>query len=103
MGNSNVRTDHLVRNPFVNSTDHQAGEQIDDDPTNYGEKSCLVHIGESYHSSGKVLNALTHGNTLAASSLESSSEKPMNKGTPSSVHAKRATFWSRGNVCVCLS
>ncbi|KFK26204.1 hypothetical protein AALP_AA8G216000 [Arabis alpina] len=94
-GNSNVRTDHVVRNPFVNSTNRQAGEQIGDDPTNYSD---LVHVGESYHSSGKVLNALTHGNTMAAPSLESSSEKPMNKGTPSSVQSKRATFWSRGSV-----
>ncbi|ESQ41948.1 hypothetical protein EUTSA_v10012649mg [Eutrema salsugineum] len=95
--NSNVRTDHLVTNPFVNSTDQQAGEQISDDRTKYGENSSLVNVGESYQS-GKVLNVLTHGNTLAAPGLESSSEKPVNKGTPSSVHAKRATFWGRGSA-----
>ncbi|KAL1189232.1 Rho GTPase-activating protein 7 [Cardamine amara subsp. amara] len=96
--NSNVRTDNLVRNPFVNSTDQQAGEQIRDDPTKYGENSCLVHVGESYQSPGKVLNVLSHGNTLATPGLESSGEKPVNKGTPSSVHAKRATFWGRGSA-----
>ncbi|CAH8365258.1 unnamed protein product [Eruca vesicaria subsp. sativa] len=95
--NSNVRTDHVVRNLFSNSTDQQAGEQIGDDPTKYGGNSCLVNGGESFQS-GKVLNVLTHGNTLAAPGLESSSEKPVNKGTPSSVPAKRATFWGRGSA-----
>lgn len=92
-----------MRNPFVNSTDQQAGEQIGDDPTKYGDNSCLVHVGESYQSPEKVLNVLTQGNTLATPGLESSGEKPVNKGTPSSVHAKRATFWGRGSVCACLS
>ncbi|CAN6863848.1 unnamed protein product [Brassica oleracea] len=96
--NSNVRTDHVVRNLFINSTDQQAGEQIGgDDPTKYGENSCLVDGGESFQS-GKVLNVLTHGNTLASPGLESSSEKPVTKGTPSSVPAKRATFWGRGSA-----
>lgn len=89
-----------MRNPFVNSTDQQAGEQLRDDPRNYGENSRLVNVSESYQS-GKVLNELTHGNTLAASpGLESSSEKSVNKSTPSSVHTKRATFWGRGSVRV---
>ncbi|CAH2072367.1 unnamed protein product [Thlaspi arvense] len=95
--NSNVRTDHIVRNPFVNSIDQQAKEQIGDNSTKYGENSCVVNVGESYQSE-KVLNALTHGNNLAAHGLESSSEKPTSKGTPSSVHAKRATFWGRGSA-----
>ncbi|CAN8252351.1 unnamed protein product [Cochlearia groenlandica] len=92
--NSNIRTNHLVRNPFVNPTDQQAAEQIGNDPT----KPCPVHVGESYQSPGKVLNGLTHGNTLGTFGLESSSEKSVNKGTPSSAHAKRTTFWSRGNA-----
>lgn len=79
--------------------DQQAGEQIGGDPTKYGENSCLVHVSESYQSSGTVLNVPPHGNTLAAPGLEASSEKSVNKGTPSSVHAKRATFWGRGSVC----
>ena len=88
-----------MRNLFINSTDQQAGEQIGgDDPTKYGENSCLVDGGESFQS-GKDLNVLTHGNTLASPGLESSSEKPVTKGTPSSVPAKRATFWGRGSVC----
>ncbi|CAH8313569.1 unnamed protein product [Eruca vesicaria subsp. sativa] len=82
--NSNVRTDHLVRNPFVNSTDQPAGEQL----TKYGENSRLVNVSESYQS----------GNTLASPGLESSSEKSVNKGTPSTVHTKRATFWGRGSA-----
>ena len=93
--NSNVRIDHLVRNPFVNSTDQQAGEQLRDDPTN----SRLVNVTESYQT-GKVLNELTHGSTFASPGLESSSEKSVNKSTPSSVHTKRSTFWGRGSVCV---
>ncbi|XP_010420741.2 PREDICTED: rho GTPase-activating protein 7 [Camelina sativa] len=96
--NSNVRTDHLMRNPFVNSTDQQTGEQIGDNPTKYGENSRIVHVSESYQSSGTVLNVPTHGNTLASPGLEASSEKSVNKGTPSSVHAKRATFWGRGSA-----
>ncbi|KAJ0243861.1 Rho GTPase-activating protein 7 [Hirschfeldia incana] len=96
--NSNARTDHVVRNLFINSTDQQAGEQIGgDDPTQYGGNSSLVNGGQSFQS-GKVLNALTHGNTLASPGLESSSEKSVNKGTPSSVPAKRATFWGRGSA-----
>ncbi|RID41712.1 hypothetical protein BRARA_J01647 [Brassica rapa] len=96
--NSNVRTDHVVRNLFINSTDQQAGEQIGGDgPTKYGGNSCLVNGGESFQS-GKVLNVLTDGNTLASPGLESSSEKSVNKGTPSSVPAKRATFWGRGSA-----
>uniref|UniRef100_M4CDF1 Rho-GAP domain-containing protein n=1 Tax=Brassica campestris TaxID=3711 RepID=M4CDF1_BRACM len=96
--NSNVRTDHVVRNLFINSTDQQAGEQIGgDDPTKYGGNSCLVDGGESFQS-GKVLNVLNHGNTLASPGLESSSEKSVNKGTPSSVPSKRATFWGRGSA-----
>jgi DNA repair exonuclease SbcCD ATPase subunit len=35
---------------------------------------------------------------LAAPGLESPSAKSVNKGTPSSVHAKRATFWGRGSA-----
>ncbi|KAF8050376.1 hypothetical protein N665_1984s0006 [Sinapis alba] len=96
--NSNARTDHLVRNPFVNSTDQQAGGQLrDDPPTNYGENLRLANVSESYQS-GKVLNELTHGNTLASPGLESSSEKSVNKGTPSNAHAKRSTFWGRGSA-----
>ncbi|KAF8096533.1 hypothetical protein N665_0307s0059 [Sinapis alba] len=95
--NSKVRTDHLVRNLFINSADQQTGEQIGDDPTKYGENSCLVNGGESFQS-GKVLNVLSHGNTLAASGLESSSEKSVNKGTPSPVPTKRAPFWGRGSA-----
>ncbi|XP_013721962.1 rho GTPase-activating protein 7-like isoform X2 [Brassica napus] len=91
--NSNARTDHLVRNAFVNSTDQQAGEQLRDDPTN----SRLVNVSESYQS-GKVLNELTHGSTFASPGLESSSEKSVNKSTPSSVHTKRSTFWGRGSA-----
>ncbi|KAG2279922.1 hypothetical protein Bca52824_051142 [Brassica carinata] len=91
--NSNGRTDHLVRHPFVNSTDQQAGEQLRDDPTN----SRLVNVTESYQT-GKVLNELTHGSTFASPGLESPSEKSVNKGTPSSVHTKRATFWGRGSA-----
>ncbi|CAF2369038.1 hypothetical protein Bca4012_048166 [Brassica carinata] len=91
--NSNVRIDHLVRNPFVNSTDQQAGEQLRDDPTN----SRLVNVTESYQT-GKVLNELTHGSTFASPGLESSSEKSVNKSTPSSVHTKRSTFWGRGSA-----
>ncbi|KAJ0230257.1 Rho GTPase-activating protein 7 [Hirschfeldia incana] len=95
--NSNARTDHLVRHPFVNSTDQQPGEQLRDDPTNYGEHSRLVNVSESYQS-GKILNELTHGNTLASPGLESSSEKSVNKSTPSSAHTKRTTFWGRGSA-----
>uniref|UniRef100_M4DU45 Rho-GAP domain-containing protein n=1 Tax=Brassica campestris TaxID=3711 RepID=M4DU45_BRACM len=91
--NSNARTDHLVRNHFFNSTDQQAGEQLRDDPTN----SRLVNVTESYQS-GKVLNELTHGSTFASPGLESSSEKSVNKSTPSSVHTKRSTFWGRGSA-----
>ncbi|CAF2340701.1 unnamed protein product [Brassica napus] len=98
MRNSDVRTDYVVRNLFINSTDQQAGEQIGgDDPTKYGGNSCLVDGGESFQS-GKVLNVLNHGNTLASPGLESSSEKSVNKGTPSSVPSKRATFWGRGSA-----
>ncbi|XP_056846296.1 rho GTPase-activating protein 7 isoform X2 [Raphanus sativus] len=96
--NSNVRTDPVVRNLFINSIDQQAGEQIGgDDPTKYGGNSRLVSGGESFQP-GKVLNVLTHGNTLASPGLESSSERPVNKGTSSSVPAKRATFWGRGSA-----
>lgn len=93
-----------MRNLFINSTDHQqAGEQIGgDDPTKYGGNSRLVNGGESFQPE-KVLNVLTHGNTLTSPGLESSSERPVNKGTPSSVPAKRATFWGRGSVCALLN
>ncbi|KAK6925493.1 Ternary complex factor MIP1, leucine-zipper [Dillenia turbinata] len=98
--NSNSLLDsQTLGDPNIQSADQLARQRrICQITTNEMEPPSTTSPGESQRSMGEILSAMDPGRGLPASGSESSSEKPLNKLTGSSLNVKRSVLWGKSTA-----